>query len=701
MRELIKEEEILKKFTFHYDDINNYTDVFFCKCGHLIEKDRKVVATEMKISVQEGTDIADFTNLFDETSMARFALRCDNCGTDYSNRETSGMVQECEKQFFESYCFQESDNDVKLTKQRFLAKVDFKNTPHIILNETLSWIRFNKNDKKLYLKDFNKEEIEFNLDKVMVSVKIFFLAGDSKITERLFDIHLFIDRMANFVSDSQNINIIDELMSQMVGRSGLDIITKVTSIFFGIICYSNLSTIALTKGTIFLFDMMNDCKLPNPKELSDNGATSPLKIFNYLVNYKNEEISKELDTYDAEKLGYVYKAENGREMTFKYDASRFDNNQQTVHQSGERFLREDITEKSVSPYIFNTIERFSDYKILIKYTKFISYNELIELVKKNNTNLLINLWYGLEFRADMNINKINQIILLALSSLERKKLITSAKTISDLKFMREEFAVKEIEKSQELNETEIEKLPLDYTLLRNFDLTMYDDSLRMILALNWDPNKEFYKIKQIDELENYHNELLDHFNLLSNEAKNKEFIHFVLEFKVLEEYAGKLKIRLIRTPELLLKAAQDMKNCAGSYVNRVSNAQYLLCIVEDIDSDKEPQEPEKFMLGLTVDKYGKLEFDQVKATCNKQGSDRFKKNVMEFLQEKEISYKELADLRLSTSKRDDSETNFEHLLNHIMVREHNPMDDINNREAERLDHIIRVQEEIIPKFRDL
>ncbi len=695
MRELIKEEEILNKFTFHYDDAKNDTDLFFCKCGHLIKQDRKVVASEMKVSIKEGADIGDITGLFDENSMARFSLKCEKCDTDYSTKETAGIIQECEKQFFESYCFYEDENDVKLIKQRFIAKINFdkkrsmpfvisKDEPSLELNESLSWIKFDKTAKKLYFKDFSKEEIEFNLDRVMSIVLEFFLYGEVKTTERLFDVHLFINRMANFVSDSQNINIIDELMSQMVGKSGLDIIIKVASIFFGIICYSNLSTIALTKGTIFLFDMMNDCKLPNPQELSDNGATSPLKIFNYLVNYKNEEISKELDAYDSEKMGYVFKAESGREVTFKFDASRFNNNENQTgkNKDGERFLREDIKEKSVSPYVFNIIERFSDYKILIKYTKFISFNELIELVKKNNVNLLVNLWYSLEFRADMNMLKINQIISLALSSLERKKLFSFNKTNTELKYARERFLIKDTEQIQEVNEEELSKIPLDYTLLKSFDLTSYDDSLRMIRALNWDSNKEFHKIKKIEELEEYHNKLIDHFNLLSNDAKNKEFVSFVSQYKILEEYEKNLKVRLIRTPELLLKASQDMKNCAGSYVNRVSNSQYVLCIVEDIDEKREGGEPEKFMLGLKADKYGKLEFDQVKATCNRQGSDRFKTNIMEFLQEKEISYKELADLRLSTSRGNESELNLDNFIQNIQRIEDlggvNPIEFIRN-----------------------
>ena len=151
---------------------------------------------------------------------------------------------------------------------------------------------------------------------------------------------------------------------------------------------------------------------------------------------------------------------------------------------------------------------------------------------------------------------------------------------------------------------------------------------------------------------------------------------------LLKEYEKNLRVRLIRTPELLLKAAQDMRNCSGSYVNRVSNAQYLLCIVEDTDPKRESAEPKEFMLGLRADKYGKLEFDQVKASSNRQGSDRFKKNMMEYLQEKEISYQELADLRLSSSPRNESDSNLETLLNNLRVN--NLLDVLRGNDGNRI-----------------
>ena len=226
----------------------------------------------------------------------------------------------------------------------------------------------------------------------------------------------------------------------------------------------------------------------------------------------------------------------------------------------------------------------------------------------------------------------------------------------NIKYVREKF-VPEGNIETTSTPTEPEKIVIDYTLLRNFDLNEYDDSLRMIRTLNWDPNKEFYKIKRIKDLIDYHNQLTEHFNLLSNEEKNKDFNTFVMKYKILEEYDIEncpLKIKTIKTPNMLLDYAKSMKNCAGSYVNRVSDEKYVLCIISDIDNERKESEPKEYMLGFIVDKYGGLEFDQVKAACNVQGPDRFKKNVMDYLQEKEISYKELSDLKLSTDKRENN-----------------------------------------------
>jgi hypothetical protein len=249
---------------------------------------------------------------------------------------------------------------------------------------------------------------------------------------------------------------------------------------------------------------------------------------------------------------------------------------------------------------------------------------------------------------------MKQFTSIAISFLKRYKKITENPEYGgDFKFLRTKFKNKKFNFEQRTDE-EKEKIEddgiLDYSLLQYFELGEYDDCLRMIGSLNWDANKEFYKIKDVSELEKYHDQLVEHFNMLSDIQKNKKFAEATSKYKFLEEYDGDIKIKTILNPEMLLSYAKSMKNCAGSYVNRIASGQYVLFIIDDLDVKRQDNEPAQYMFGLTVNKH-KLEFDQVKASCNIQGPDRFKKQVMKYLEAKDISYKELADLRLHDTEK--------------------------------------------------
>lgn len=644
---LSKDDEVRSSHAFMIE--GNTQDTYFCKCGNIIEKN-KTGGEEVTIRMIEGEefDISDISELHTNASN----IVCDKCGADYSKKENYSSVVQIGTEFMESYAYVEDDERLTLYKFTYsssIGRVGPERT--VLIRNSKSYIAINKISKKMYFMDFGGNESDFTLDEVFPNVKRFYNHNGVETTSELFEVHKFLNRLANFVSDSKNINVIDELMSQMIGRAGIDIIIKVNSIFFGIICYPNLSTIALTKGTVFLYDMLNGCNLPNPSKLSDNGVTSPIKIFNFLVNLKNKELKSELDSYDHEKTGYVFKSKSGTEHTISYDASKFIGKSGKVEKNNEGvFVRDDVSQKSVSPYILNRIKKFSEYETLIRYTKFISYQDLVNLVIKHEPEFLIGLIDKIEFRDEMNMRRLEQFVKLATSFIRKYKNITRNPRADNenLTYLRERFREKTLnfevrtEEEQKIIEDDAK---LDFSLIKYFDLGQYDDCLRMISSLNWNPEKEFYKIKDITELHDYHDQLVEHYNMLSNKEKNGKFVEFVSKFKFLEKYDGDLRLRLIKTPDALLNEAKEMKNCAASYVNRISSEQYILFTVEDICSERSPEEPSKYMLGIFVNKHT-LEFDQVKAACNRQGSDRFKKQVMKYLESKDISYKELADLRI-------------------------------------------------------
>ena len=62
---------------------------------------------------------------------------------------------------------------------------------------------------------------------------------------------------------------------------------------------------------------------------------------------------------------------------------------------------------------------------------------------------------------------------------------------------------------------------------------------------------------------------------------------------------------------------------------------------------------ERFTIGFKYDStYKALIFDQVKGFGNKLGSNRFKNLVMEFLTDKDISFKAYKDLKLKVESED-------------------------------------------------
>jgi hypothetical protein len=423
-------------------------------------------------------------------------------------------------------------------------------------------------------------------------------------------------------------------MSQMIGKPGIDILMKVNTIFFGIIIYSNLSTIALTKGTVFLYDMLSNCKLPNISTLTENNVTSPLKIFNFLVELENKSIQEEIDLEKGENLKFVYTSKNGdgKKMELNFDLERFGFKKESSIDisEGEINVREEVKNKSVSKYIFNKIEKFNDYKSLIKFTKFISYEELINLVIKYDIDYIIKLYNKIEFRSDINSETLKQFIPLTLDYLKNNSLtINNSKSFVSQMLGRDELEEKEVLISGE-------GVKLNYSLLTSYSFTIYDDCSRILEELNWDKNKEFNKIKKQSELIEYHDKLVEHYNMLSDKQKYEKFKKFAEKFSFLEEYEGDLKIKLLSTPAMVLKAADEMKNCAGSYVTRISQGKYLILMLED-KSDKRVELDSKFMLGLNLSSTTGLEFEQLKSVCNRKASDRQKTMVMKYLEEKDIS----------------------------------------------------------------
>lgn len=651
---MIDTKFLKENYFFHHHNAETETEFYFCTCGKKItKKNNKAKDDEVRIEIESNPyqDI-DIMDRFE----GAVNVICPKCKEDYSKRKNIQRIKETNSYFYGYFDFKIEGDRITLYKNKIKSSCT-DNSRYVKFKDVISYISVDSKTKKLYHKDYSsKKEKEFNLDELVKVMKDFYLGSDNvelSVIDRIINVHLFLSELARLVVDSENMDIIEGLMSQMIGKPGIDVLMKLNTIFFGIICYSNLSTIALTKGTVFLYDMMHNCKLPNPNILSDEGVTSPLKIFNFLVTLENEETQKEIESEKNESSGFVYKSKDGKMLkNLNFDLEKWGFNRESSVQisDGKINVREDLKNKTVSKYIFNKIEKFEDYKKLIRFTKFISYEDLISLVMKYEVEYIINLFNLVEFRDDINMYSLRQIIPLTLDYL-RKKPSSISSVYNLLNMTRDSSLANQVElKEVDEDEDEVLEQSLNYSLLRNFSFYEYDDSVRMIQELKWDRTREFDKIKKMSELKTYHDKLVAHYNMLSDREKNEKFIKFAEKFKYLENYEKPIKIKLLSMPSMVLEYAKEMKNCAGSYVTRISQGKYLLLMIYDKTQEKVAEEHTKFMMGLNVTQAG-LEFEQFKAPCNESASNRQKKLIMEYLEDKDISYREVRDLKISDDER--------------------------------------------------
>lgn len=174
--------------------------------------------------------------------------------------------------------------------------------------------------------------------------------------------------------------------------------------------------------------------------------------------------------------------------------------------------------------------------------------------------------------------------------------------------------------------------------------------MRMLLELNWTPNKILHKTKDFNKLVTLHHNLLKFRSYISDADVNDRYTVFSDKYRYLEgdavhpdgDYSFNLK--LLATPSSLLNTAIEMHNCAGSYINKVANGTYIPFVICDNFSGRTQEEFFKYMIIFEVTKLG-LELVGVKSYCNEYGSDRFKEQIIKYLIEHDISFRDVPSIK--------------------------------------------------------
>jgi hypothetical protein len=260
----------------------------------------------------------------------------------------------------------------------------------------------------------------------------------------------------------------------------------------------------------------------------------------------------------------------------------------------------------------------------LKYFKFYDKQQIIALLQKYDLELLTRTIDLIYFRDNVDIKEFERIITI----------------IND-------FSLQETLKYKPtLNK---DNIVVDYSYVDKFEFIYYDDSVMMMEVLEFDPRREFNKIKTYKELLKYHDNLIKYFNVVTDKEKNAKFKNFVERFKFMEgreDYDGALEFKLISTPAMLITEGVQMKHSASSYSKKVITESYVIGQIFDKTPNLPEEELTRFTIGFDFDSVNGLEFHQVKGFANKPGTDRFKKLLMEFLTAKDISYRPIKDLKL-------------------------------------------------------
>lgn len=630
---IINLEGITSEYSFYSSSIEG--DKYFCNCGDnfISSHEEEVVNLEQSLS---GDD--ELQSLYKDIKLSLdVKIQCPHCNKNYNDPDIRMKLIPFGEYFISGFEFEETETSLIIYYAKSKPKLH-KND--INFEESVKYISFEKDRKILKFKDFGDyPEVEFDLDKVIHYVEKF-LTSDTNKTIDFYKLHIYINRLANFVSDTNNSNIVSDFLMFIRNKPnevGVSYIKKLLSIFYGIIKYSNLSTIALTKGSQFLYDLMTECDIPSSDEMKESHATSPVKIFNFLVTKYINKLNQEVNEDDKESHDFVYKSKQKIEyeqdqnkdeesLVYKIKSNYSDANYKIKGNSGYKkgkVIRFDgkyqvldaVEDGTISKFIYNHITNFAQYKQIIKYFKFYDKKGVIAMLQKHDLELITRAIDIIYFRDKMDKGELDRVLSIIHSFIEGR------------------FFFK------------------DYNNIREFSFIEYDDCKMMMAVLEFDPQRHFNKIKTYDDLVAYHDKLVNLYNATIEEKTTGNIKNFVDKFRFLEtkgegDYIGPLEIELHDTPGRIIKEGTDMRHSVGEYSWKVAKGQYLIGSVYDRDPNRPDDEIDRFTIAFKYNNRDGLEFDQVKGYANKLGSNRFKNLVIEYLTEKDISFRPIKDLKI-------------------------------------------------------
>lgn len=648
----MNKEQVLK--TYSFNKIDNENSHFYCMCGHnfLIPIDNEGEA----LTQEEMDQVRDLHDILMLSTVDH--IKCPNCNKNFTLPEERKKLIQIGDKFWSSYSFDAKKGiSISLKRSFYNSYIDKNNSIDTnVCSEKCLEIFLNKPIIEYSVKDKSSKDIWIiDLSEINQFVDDLFENPTSlKLNTEIYNLHIFLSELANLVPDHEKLAFFSEFLSN--NTKGVfhheDDIKKIVKLSIALILYPNLSTIALTKSLTFLYDVINNCELPTLEEMISIRNTKPIDIFNqlserYLIRAKNE-MSEDNNSQTKE---FIYKKtqESGEEKSFKIkvrDQKKMDKAMAERTKSfgsgevgGKSSVMDEIKDGTVTKFIYNNLRNFYDYKQIVKYFKFYSKTEVVNLIKKYGMEYLTNLIDMIYWREKMSSKEFHRIFKLTTDFARGKQ--------------NEKYLLLSSESTKELEDENIK-------LIRAFDFTIYDDCLTMLegikinLKRDGQPYDEFersHKFDKIDrwkDLKAFHDNLATQFSFMESKGGETSYEKYVKKYAWLEEkgeYDGPIEAKLLRTLGEFMREGQLMNSSQGAYGQQVAQEIYLVAMIIDHSDVKKDGEEKRFTIGFSIDRYGFLEFDQLKGYRNSQASDATKKLVMEWMEQKDISFQQVTDLK--------------------------------------------------------
>jgi hypothetical protein len=669
MTKISKLPEVLNlksKFAFTYESKGE--DHYHCRCGNhfFTEIDELQAISDVTELVEEDQKeyLEEFAEMFNDIKMAiHQGTTCPECKTNYVHPLDKPYLVG-EGQTFASGYHTDGDKD---NLYIYHYNVAFKKTEEgCDLDVKHKKLTFNKHGSTARYKELNSdEEFDIDLSDIILVCKDF-ISKDSDYVIGLHNLHHFINSLANFVPDSESIHVMQDIIAKIRGskNTSFEELQKVLSIFTAIRLYSNLSTVAITKGAQFLYDVMLKCQLPKLKEIQSANVTAPLDIFNFLIRNYIDQVNDDIQGEDRSSRDFIYKTdvemklENEEDETSELIISQGEEKEMTIQvrnqnayekalqlaraqrgqKKGEMNVKEAIEDGSISKFIFKRIDTFFEYENLIRFFKFMDKKKLISLMQKHPKEFLVAIIDRIYHRRECDEKEMVQIFNIVLS-----------------------FVKEESKRHAFVDEEGIIQEKLSYSSVNDFDFAYFDDSIMAIEYLyrivdeehkkNFVRSKFFNKIKTYDALVKFHDGIMTQQNYFAkaDEGNSSALEKVVDKYRFLEElpddYTGDIRIKILDTFQDFVQEGQEMDHSAGRYAQKTLDDEMLVCKLIVKGKPVKPGEGTRFTLGLVIDYYDGIVFDALKGKGNNHASDRVIKEVRDWLEMKGIAIRRITDIK--------------------------------------------------------